>query len=143
MNKKEFESVLYKESVKALYILCRGSEDIITFEESLEHFARFRPIVSNAQVMKYAFNKKNNCEITFVFSPEYMFDNDSITIHYYLNFLAWKLILPRYDYDDIDEKVSSWLPKGTIKIFKNSFPTEVIQSLDYGIFTETFVKNSQ
>ena len=58
MNKKEFESVLYRESVKALYILCRGSEDIITFEESLEHFARFRPIVSNAQVMKYAFNKK-------------------------------------------------------------------------------------
>jgi hypothetical protein len=143
MNKQEFESVLFKESVKALYTLCRGSEDIITFEESLEHFARFRPIVSNAQVMKYAFNKKNNYEITFVFSPEYMFDNDSITIHYYLNFLAWKLILPKYDYDDIDEKVSSWLPKGKIKIFKNSFPTEVIQSLDYGIFTETFIKNSQ
>ena len=103
MNKLEFESVLYKESVKALYILCRGSEDIITFEESLEHFARFRPIILNAQIMKYTFNKKNNCEITFVFSPNYMFDNDSITICYYLNYLTWKLILPKYDYDDIDE----------------------------------------
>lgn len=142
MNKLELESVLYRESVKALYILCRGSEDIITFEESLEHFARFRPVILNTQVMKYAFNKKNDYEITFVFSPEYMFDNDSITICYYLNYLTWKLILPKYDYDDIDEKVSSWLPKGKIKIFKNSFPAGAIQSLDYEIFTETLVKNS-
>ena len=143
MNKLEFESVLYKESVKALYALCRGSEDIITFEESLEHYARFRPIILNAQIMKYTFNKKNNCEITFVFSPNYMFDNDSITICYYLNYLTWKLILPKYDYDDIDEKVSLWLPKGKIKIFKNSFPADTIQSLDYEIFTETFIKSSQ
>jgi hypothetical protein len=143
MNKLEFESVLYKESVKALYILCRGSEDIITFEECMEHFVRFRPIASNIQFMKYGFNKKNNYEITFVFSPDYMFDNDSITICHYLNYLTWKLVLPKYDYDDDEEKVSTWLPKGKIKIFKNSFPIEVIQSLDYGVFTETFIKNSQ
>jgi len=143
MKKMEFESVLYKESVKALYILCRGSEDIITFEESLEHFVRFRPIIQNTQVMKYGFNIKNNYEITFVFSPDYMFDNDSIAICYYLNYLTWKLILPKYDYDDVDEKVSSWLPKGKIKIFKNNFPLEVIQSLDYAIFAETFIKNNQ
>ena len=143
MNKLEFESVLYKESVKALYTLCRCSEDIITFEECMEHFVRFRPIVLNTQLMKYGFNKKNNYEITFVFSPDYMFDNDSITICHYLNYLTWKLILPKYDYDDDDEKVSTWLPKGKIKIFKNSFPIEVIQSLDYGIFTETFIKSSQ
>ena len=143
MNKLEFESVLYKESVKALYILCRGSEDIITFEECMEHFVRFRPIASNIQFMKYGFNKKNNYEITFVFSPDYMFDNDSITICHYLNYLMWKLVLPKYDYDDDEEKVSTWLPKGKIKIFKNSFPIEVIQSLDYGVFTETFIKNSQ
>jgi hypothetical protein len=143
MNKLEFESVLYKESVKALYVLCRGSEDIITFEECMEHFVRFRPIASNIQFMKYGFNKKNNYEITFVFSPDYMFDNDSITICHYLNYLTWKLVLPKYDYDDEEEKVSTWLPKGKIKIFKNSFPIEVIQSLDYGVFTETFIKNSQ
>jgi len=143
MNKLEFESVLYKESVKALYVLCRGSEDIITFEECMEHFVRFRPIASNIQFMKYGFNKKNNYEITFVFSPNYMFDNDSITICHYLNYLTWKLVLPKYDYDDDEEKVSTWLPKGKIKIFKNSFPIEVIQSLDYGVFTETFIKNSQ
>jgi hypothetical protein len=138
MNRQEFESVLYKESVKALYILCRGSEDIITFEESIEQFVRFRHIVLNTQVMKYGFNKKNNYEITFVFAPDYMFDNDTITIRHYLNYLTWKLVLPKYDYDDDDEKVSTWLPKGKIKIFKNGFQVDVIQSLKYERFIETF-----
>ena len=68
-----------------------------------------------------------------------MLDNDSITIRHNLNYLTWKLVLPKYDHDDIEEKVSTWLPKGKIKIFKNSFPMQVIQSLNYERFIETFI----
>jgi len=146
MKRQDFESILFKESIKALHMLCKGSEDIITFEESLEHFGRFRPIIENIQVMKYEFNEKNNCEITFVFSPEYMFGNDSIAICHYLNYLVWKLTLPIFNWSDEnieDEGVSLWLSRGTIVIVKNDFPLEIINDLSYKEFTETFVKNSQ
>ncbi|CAM8316996.1 hypothetical protein MCEMOHM34_00488 [Candidatus Methylopumilus universalis] len=144
MKIQEFESTLFKESIKALYDLCDGSEDNITLEERLEHYGRFRIIIGNTQIISHKFGKENSREITFVFSPDYMLNNYSIVVRYYLDSIKWKLILPNYDYGDesrTDEGVPLWLSRGIIEIIKNDFSLDRIHSINFDEFVETLAQN--
>jgi hypothetical protein len=145
MKMQEFESILFRESIKALHDLCGGSEDNITLEERLEHYWRFRIILGNTQLINHYFDKENNREITFVFSSDYMLNNYSIVIKYYLDSVKWKLVLPNYDYGDetgTDEGVSLWLSRGKIEIIMNKFYLDKINAIDYRKFLGTLTQNT-
>jgi len=125
MDKRNFESILYRLSIKAIHALSGDTKDAITVQEALEHNAYFRPNLYCVQIWNIDFGKDENyCDIKFILSPDFMMENSYLTLRYSLHNLNWNFIIKRYDYgEDIDgnkiyeeDGVDGWLVKSSINV---------------------------
>ena len=125
MDKMDFESTLYRLSVKAIHALSGNTRDTITVQEALERNAYFRTILSCVQIWSIDFNKEDcYCEIHFVLSPDFMIENANFTLAGALDQLKWVFEIQRYDYGEDEEGnkigdedgVDDWLIKSKIKV---------------------------
>ena len=122
MNTGDFESMLYKLSVDAIYSISNGAKDVITIQEAIERNAYFRAKLGCVQIWSISFdNSENYCDIQFLLSPDFMMENSSLTLKSRLYNLSWTFSIKRYDYeDDEDQKVyeedgvDGWLIKSEI-----------------------------
>lgn len=122
VNAQDFESTLFKMSIKAIHELSGNTQDIILVEEAIEH-ANLRPILTCVQIWEVDFDKEDRyCDINFVLSPEFMEKNEIFTLNGYLNQLKWIFEIQHYDYGEDEELnkvgeedgLDGWLVKSKI-----------------------------
>ncbi len=115
MDRTDFESNLYRLSVKAIHALSGNTQDVITVEESIEHYANFRPNLYCVQIWSIDFNKVDSyCGINFVLSSDFMMKDRLLTLTGKLHRLKWIFEIQRCDYDEDD--IANWLVKSKIKV---------------------------
>ena len=139
MNALDFESTLFRLSVKAILELCGETQDAIIVEEAIEH-ANFRPILTCVQIWEVDFDDEDGyCDIHFVLSPEFMENNAIFTLEGNLNELKWIFKIQHYDYGEDEElnKVSEeegldgWLVRSKIKTNFDSIKISLINFDDF------------
>ena len=139
MNALDFESTLFRLSIKAIHELCGETQDVILVEEAIEH-SNFRPILTCVQIWKVDFEKEDRyCNIHFVLSPEFMEKNDIFTLEGNLNQLKWIFEIQHYDYGEDEElnKVGEedglygWLARSKIT---TNFDSIKIASINFNDF---------
>jgi hypothetical protein len=131
MTEDELKNLLIKLSVQSIYHLSNGSEDVITVQEAIEKNGFLRPIVNYVQIMNVINHSDSEKDITFVLSPDYLFENVDLVFGYGLNDIMWTFSLPKYDIDEpnlladdatgkiemiSEEGVVNWLIRGSVEI---------------------------
>ena len=139
MNALDFESTLFKLSIKALHELSGETQDVIDVEEAIEH-AYFRPILTCVQIWEVDFEKEDRyCDIHFVLSPEFMEKNSIFTLEGNLNQLKWIFKIHHYDCGEDEESnrvseedgLDGWLARSKIT---TNFDSIKIASIDFNDF---------
>jgi hypothetical protein len=137
VNALDFESTLFKLSIKALHELSGDTQDVIHVEEAIEH-ANFRPILTCVQIWEVDFEKEDRyCDIHFVLSPDFMEKNSIFTLQGNLNQLKWIFKIHHYDYGEDEESVSEeegldgWLARSKIT---TNFDSIKIASINFNDF---------
>ena len=121
----DFQSTLFRLSIKAIHELCGDTQDAIFVEETIEHNASFRPILTSVQIWEVDFGKEDRyCDIHFVLSPDFMQKNSDLTLNGNLNQLKWIFEIQHYDYGedeelnkiDDEEGLDGWLVRSKITV---------------------------
>jgi hypothetical protein len=124
MDESEFESLLYKLSIKAIHALSGSTQEAFTVQQAIENHAYFRPILSCVQILNINIDEfEGYCKINFALSPKFMTDNAKLTLRRSLYNLNWVFEIQDYDYgeDKYGNKISEedgidgWLIKSKIK----------------------------
>lgn len=125
MDTLDFESTLFKLSIKAIHELSGDTQDAIFVEEAIEHNASFRPILTCVQIWQVDYDKEDRCcDIHFVLSPDFMQKNSDLTLNGNLNQLKWIFEIQSYDYGEDEEHnkigdedgLDGWLVRSKITV---------------------------
>ena len=139
VNALDFESTLFRMSIKAIHELSGDTQDPILVEEVIEH-ANFRPILTCVQIWEVDFDKEDGyCDIHFVLSPEFMEKNAIFTLKGNLNELKWIFEIKHYDYGEDEELnkigeeegLDGWLVRSKIKTNFDSIKISLINFDDF------------
>ncbi len=140
MDARAFESTLLKLSIKAIHELSGNTQDVITVQEAIEHFAYLRPTLGCVQIWSIDFSKQDNyCEIHLVLSPDFMLSNQALTSTGSLDQLKWVYDIQKYDYGDDEEGnkisdedgISNWLVKSKINVNYEAIRIDDIELKDF------------
>lgn len=153
MDEQQLKNLLVKVSFLAVFQLSNGSEDPISVQESIEHNAYTRPILTPVQILDIENINDSEKEIKFALSPDYLSTNIDLVIEYELHQLIWIFKLPQYDngqnevvVDDEEGQISirseegvvEWLIRGTVEILNVS---DLTYKLDLETLYHTVIKN--
>lgn len=152
MTKEQLKKLLFRKSIEAIYHLSDGDKDPQTIEESIYRNSRYRSILYCLQIFSLITYGNAHRGIVFGFSPDYLSENNDLTLSFDLDKLEWMFKFPHFDSGVSDSflegqlenaeikygvSVADWLAQGSVEIIKDS---NAIYNLGIEQLTQSIVR---